>query len=35
MGFMNEALAAGMHCHIGKTIDIDVLYRTMSELLRQ
>lgn len=27
-------LAAGMNCHIAKPIDVDVLYRTMSELLR-
>ena len=31
----DEALAAGMNGHIAKPIDIDVLFRTMSELLRQ
>ena len=29
-----EALAAGMNGHIAKPIDVDVLYRTMSEFLR-
>lgn len=29
-----DALAAGMNGHIAKPIDVDALYRTMSELLR-
>ena len=30
-----KAPEAGMDAHIAKPIDVDVLYRTMSELLRQ